>query len=221
MDTTTTPSADGTRSAPWLLASIGAATVIMLFSWFGGFVSWHEGPSGPFDGPPVLTLSGFKPHGTRAAHAVHALTDRTLCIGPYDVAPWTASRAAALALMLLGSLASMRLVLARLVGLGPRAAASATSTAAARLVASWIVPMVVLFLLGAVAPMTLLMRIGIVWAAIMALAFTPLQVALRARAAGTGGVFVPTLVQVLAGAAWLVASVQVAGALVAAPAPAP
>lgn len=221
MDTTIHPPGHAARQAPWLLASIGAATVIMLFSWFGGFVSWHDGTTAPFDGAPQLTVSGFKPHGVRAAHAVLTMADRTLCIGPYDVAPWTASRTAALALTLLGSLASMRVVSSRLVGLGMSASAAATASAAARLVWWWTIPMTCLFLLGAFAPLGPLMRVGVAWAAIMVLAFIPWQVARAARAASCPNVFRPTLVQVLAGGASLVASVQLAGLLVASPPTAP
>jgi hypothetical protein len=81
--------------------------------------------------------------------------------------------------------------------------------------------MACLFLLGAVAPLDPLKRGGIVWAAIMVLAFIPWQVARAARASSCSGVFKPTLVQVLAGCASLVASVQLAGLLVASPATAP
>ncbi|MBU6209632.1 MAG: hypothetical protein KGR22_06965, partial [Planctomycetes bacterium] len=58
---------DRPSGAPWLLASIGTAAIVMGFSWFGGFVSWHDAVAPPFDDSPALTISTFKPHGAKAA----------------------------------------------------------------------------------------------------------------------------------------------------------
>ncbi len=205
-------------SSPWLLASIGSAAVIMGFSWFGGFISWHDAISPPFDGAPSLTLSTFKPHGTKAAHAVWVLSDRALCIGPYSAATWTALRAAALGAAVLGSLLAFRAVLVRMVGCSSDAAATQTSREAPRLLAWWILPLCGLFVTGAILPFDAPRTAGLVWVGLMSVAWLPWRMARAARRTGLGSALGPTLVQALIGIACLVAAVLAGGALVAPPA---
>lgn len=204
--------------APWLLASIGSAALIMGFSWFGGFISWHDASSPPFDGAPSLTLSTFKPHGAKAAHAVWTLADRSLCIGPYSAATWTALRAAALGAAVLGSLLAFRGVLVRMVGCTGDAAATQTAREAPRLLAWWIFPLVGLFVTGAILPLDAPRMAGLVWVGLMSVVWLPWRMARAARRTGLGSAVGPTLVQALIGIACLVAAVLVGGALVAAPA---
>jgi hypothetical protein len=211
------PVCEHRSASPWLLASIGSAALIMGFSWFGGFISWHDAVSPPFDAAPSLTLSTFKPHGSRAAHAVWILSDRALCIGPYSAAPWTALRAAALGAAVLGSLLAFRGVLVRLVGCTTDAAASKTSREAPRLLIWWILPLVGLFVAGAILPLDVPRVVGMAWVGVMSVAWLPWRMARAAKGASLGGAIVPTLVQALIGIACLVAAVLAGGALVAAP----
>ncbi len=191
--------------------------MIMGFSWFGGFISWHDAVSPPFDAAPSLTLSTFKPHGTRAAHAVWVLSDRTLCIGPYSAATWTALRAAALGAAILGSLFAFRGVLVRMVGFTGDAAATQTSREAPRLLAWWILPLVALFASGAILPLAAPRIAGLAWVGLMSVAWLPWRMAQATRRSGLGSAVGPTLVQALIGIACLVAAVLAGGALVAAP----
>ncbi|MDI9411756.1 MAG: hypothetical protein QM519_09525 [Bacteroidia bacterium] len=205
-------------SSPWLLASIGSAAVIMGFSWFGGFISWHDAISPPFDGAPSLTLSTFKPHGTKAAHAVWVLSDRALCIGPYSAATWTALRAAALGAAILGSLIAFRGVLGRMAGCTPDRAAWMTAREARRMLAWWVLPLVGLFAAGTLITLDSLRLWGLLWVGLMSVAWLPWRMARAARRTGLGSALGPTLVQALIGIACLVAAVLAGGALVAPPA---
>ncbi len=190
----------------------------MGFSWFGGFINWHDAVTPPFDGSPALTLSTFKPHGTKAAHAVWVLPDRALCIGPYSAATWTALRAAALGAAVLGSLLAFRGVLVRFVGCTSEAAATHTAREAPRLLAWWILPLLGLFMAGAILPMDAPRIAGLVWVGLMSVAWLPWRMARAARRTGLSGVLGPTLVQALIGVACLVAAVLAGGALVTVPA---
>ena len=205
-------------ASPWLLASIGSAAVIMGFSWFGGFISWHDAIAPPFDGAPFLTLSTFKPHGAKAAHAVWILSDRALCIGPYSAATWTALRAAALGAAVLGSLVAFRAVLVRMAGIVGDDAATMTAREARRLLVWWLLPLVGPFVAGAILPMDAPRFVGLAWVGTMSVAWLPWRMARAARSAGRGRALGPTLVQALIGIACLVAAVLAGGALVAEPA---
>jgi len=202
-------------SPPWLLASIGAAALIMGFSWFGGLISWHDAISPPFDGTPALTLSTFNPHGTKDAHAVWILSDRALCIGPYSAATWTAIRTAALGATVLGSLIAFHVVLRRLARCGAGQAASATVREARRMLVWWILPLLVMFVAGTILTLDALRMAGLVWIGLMCVAWLPWRMAQTIRVQGPGiGFLIPTLVQALIGIACLVAAVLAGGALV-------
>jgi hypothetical protein len=208
---------DHRPSSPWLLASIGSAAVIMGFSWFGGFIGWHDAVAAPFDGAPSMTLSTFKPHGTKAAHAIWILSDRALCIGPYSAATWTALRAAALGAAMLGSLVAFRGVLGRMGGLADHDAATVTAREARRVLVCWLVPLMGLFLTGALLPLDAPRIAGLVWVGTMSVAWLPWRMARAVNRAGRGGALGATVVQALIGVACLAAAVLAGGALVAAP----
>ena len=189
----------------------------MGFSWFGGFVSWHDAVTPPFDGSPTLTLSTFKPHGTKAAHAVWLLSDRALCIGPYSAATWTALRAAAVGAAVLGSLMAFHAVLGRMAGCDPAHAAATTAREARRMLAWWLLPLVGIFAAGALISLDSLRLWGLLWVGLMSVAWLPWRMARTAGTTGRGGAMGPTLVQALIGIACLVAAVLAGGALVTTP----
>lgn len=192
--------------------------MIMGFSWFGGFISWHDAISPPFDGVPALTLSTFKPHGTKAAHAVWVLSDRSLCIGPYSAATWTALRAASVGAAVLGSLIAFHAVLGRMAGCGSHRAASLTALEARRMLAWWTLPLVGMFAAGTLVTLDSLRLGGLLWVGLMSVVWLPWRIARSTLHIGLGSTVGPTLVQALIGIACLVAAVLAGGALVAPPA---
>lgn len=200
-------------ASPWLLASIGSAAVIMGFSWFGGFISWHDVSAMPVDGASVLTLSTFKPHSAQLAHAVWVLSDRALCIGPYAAEGWTALRVAALGASMLFSMIAFRAVLVRMAGLTRDAAATTTAQEARRLVLWWITPLVGCFVAGIALPIDAPRIAGLAWLGTMSVAWLPWRMARAATRSGRGGAVAPALVLALIGIACLVAAVLTGGAL--------
>lgn len=204
---------DDRSRLPWLLTSLGAAAALLGFTWFGSFIAWYPAATGDEPTRALMTLSAFDAHGAHAAHAVWTVGSRSLCIGPYSAAPWTALRAASLAAAILGALACHRAVLGRFVGVQPALADACTAREAKRWVAYWIVPLLGLFLLGGLLGTGAARVLALGWVAAMSIGFLPWRMHRTARRVGLGQAIVPALVQGLAGLACLVGSVLAAGAL--------
>jgi hypothetical protein len=111
-----------------------------------------------------------------------------------------------------------RAVLVRMAGLVGDDAAAMTVREARRLLVWWILPLVGLFVAGAILPMDAPRFVGLAWVGTMSVAWLPWRMARAARSAGRGRALGPTLVQALIGIACLVAAVLAGGALVAEPA---
>ncbi len=178
----------GALRTPWLMTSFAAAVVILGFSWFGALVSWRAVDQGvPISndgGAAMATLSALANHGTAAPHAIVALSDRALCIGPYSAAPWTALRAAAVGISIVLSCCVYRLWTLRMAlgaGTPPWVLDRVASADAKSMIAWWMGPLVAAFAFGALLPLGAIRVIGIGWVGVMLLAYLPTRAYWTAR----------------------------------------